>query len=102
MTRKVLIALLALSGACTFGARRGGNEELTSEVRQILVEETNPWRNEWLHNNCEVKDVQTNFTANRSRIQASRVGANYVEVIYSASPLNLNVVMFYCDQIPPF
>lgn len=76
--------------------------QLTPEQQAILVEDTNPYRNEWLHDNCEVVDVTRTLTPNRARLRASEAGGNYVEVIYSASPLDLYSVMFNCPQIPPY
>jgi hypothetical protein len=102
MKRTLVLALLALSGASCRAFLNGGREPLTPQQQAILVEETNPYRNEWLYQRCEVKDVKTVFTPNRARREASAVGANYVEVLYSQSPLNLNVVMFNCPEIPPY
>lgn len=97
MMKRILLSALLLSGCAVFRP-----VPLTPEQEAILVEETNPPRNEWLHGNCELKEVTQVLSPNRAKLNASQVGANYVEVIYASSPIDLYVAMFSCPQIPPY
>jgi hypothetical protein len=99
--KKLLLASLLLSGCGLFqGALQAVS--LTPQQEAILVEETTPPRNEWLYDNCQIKNVDHVITPRRAKINADKSGANYVEVLYSDSPFSLYSVMFSCPNIPPY
>lgn len=96
------VLLLLSMGGCKGLLQKLQPVQLTSDQEAILVEETNPARNEWLHDNCQIKDVMQVLTPKRAKLRASESGANYVEVLYAPSPFNLYSVMFSCPEIPPY
>ena len=105
MKQKIYLSLVLIAlglGGCKGFFQALKPVQLTADQEAILVEETNPSRNEWLHDNCQIKDVMQVLTPRRARLRASESGANYVEVLYAPSPFNLYSVMFSCPQIPPY
>lgn len=102
MKKYILLAAL-MSGCKLFGGLGVlGAVQLTAQQQAILVEETTPSRNEWLHDNCQIKNVDHVITPRRAKLNADKNGANYVEVLYSDSPFSLYSVMFACPNIPPY
>jgi hypothetical protein len=101
---KKYILLLALMSGCKLFGGLGilQRVQLTPQQDAILVEETNPARNEWLHDNCQIKNADFVRTARRAKLNADKSGANYVEVLYSDSPFSLYSIMFACPNIPPY
>ena len=84
---KKYILLAALMSGC--GLFKGILQpiQLTAQQEAILVEETTPARNEWLHDHCQIKNVDFVRTPRRAKLRADQSGGNYVEVLYSDSHL---------------
>ena len=99
---KKYILLAALLSGCGLFKGALSPVQLTAQQQAILVEETNPARNEWLHDNCQIKNVDFVRTSRRAKLSADKNGANYVEVLYSDSPFSLYSVMFACPNTPPY